>query len=169
MTTVVVENRSTGILTWFVALWLVVWCIITGTMLYALLFDNNGRYGFLFSTLFVLALIGVPMINNFLWNIRGKHVITFGAKHLTVKRAGTINFFASHNVKYSNLSRFSLSKVNTRGLSKSLWGLPAYKVCGKCSYQDFYLASGWKSKDAKLLVLELNNILTRVKSELNNP
>lgn len=161
---ITIENRNHGYLTFFIGIWLLGWCAITGTMLYALLFDNNGRYSFLFTILLVLGIIGYLIWSQFLWNIRGKHILTFYNNHLQIEKAGTITMFSKRQIDYNDLQRFDTTKSRKSSMVGLMWGFGGETLAGKCRIRHFYLGAGWKVKDSEKLAEKLNRILEEKKA-----
>lgn len=162
-----IENRNHGHFTFFIGLWLLGWTVMTGTMLYALLFDNNGRYSFLFSILTVLFIIGYFIWNQFLWNIRGKHVLIFYDDHLAVIKAGTISIFPKSRVDYIDLLKFDSTKSRQKNVIGQTWGIGGETLIGKCRVRNIYLGAGWTLKESSIMAKKLNQIL-KEKTEPNN-
>jgi hypothetical protein len=165
---VIIENRNFGLFTVFIGLWLIGWTAITGTMIYALLFDNNGRYTFLFLVISILLIIGYMIWHQFLWNVRGKHILTFYENYLEIKKGGTISIFPSREVKYIEIKRFDSTHSREKNFFGSVWGFGGETLAGKCRGYDFYVAAGWKIEDSALLAIRLNEILERIKTKHNN-
>lgn len=156
---IVVENRNRGYLTFFIGLWLAVWAVFTLTMIYALLFDNNGRYSFLFTILAVLGIVGIIVWRQFLWNIRGKYILTFEEKHLVVESAGSISLAPKNIIRYENFIEFIVIPSYKPSFIGKLWGVGGEIIKGKCLIKDFYIGSGWRQNDAEIIVDELNKRL----------
>lgn len=162
-----IENRNHGYFTFFIGLWLLGWTAITGTMLYALIFDNNRRYSFLFSILIVLLVIGYFIWNQFLWNIQGKHILTFNADHLRITKSGTLSFFRNRRVGYEEIVQFDTTKLRKNSIVGQLWGLGGETIVGKCRVRNIYFGAGWTLKESFVLVKKLNKIL-KEKTTLKN-
>ncbi len=166
---ITVENRNNGSLTFFIGIWLLGWCAITGTMIYALLFDNNGRYSFLFTILSMLAIIGYLIWNQFLWNINGRHILIFNSDHLQIKKEGTISFFPYKRVNYTELQKFDTTKSRKSDIFGKMWGFGGETLLAICTVRHFYLGAGWKIKDSTILAQKLNKILEDKKIASNKP
>jgi hypothetical protein len=160
---ITIENRNHGYLTFFIGIWLLGWCAITGTMVYALLFDNNGRFPFLFTILSILGIIGYLIGNQFLWNLRGKHILTFYNNHLQVEKAGTISMFSKRQIDYNDLQIFDTTKSRKSSTIGLMWGFGGETLIGKCWIRHFYLGAGWKTRDSAFLAKKLNRILEEKK------
>jgi hypothetical protein len=160
---IAIENRNLGYLTMFLGAWLLGWCVITGVLVYALLFDNNGRYSFLFTILSVLFIIGYLLWNQFLWNLRGKHELTFFKNHLMIEKVGTISIFSKRIFDYNELIRFDTTKSRKRTFIADLWGFGGESLVGICTIRCFYCGAGWNLTDSKVLANKLNEILEEKK------
>lgn len=156
---IIIENRNHGYLTFFVGTLLMGWCAITVTMIYTLIFDNNGRYSFLFTILSILGIVGYFIWNQFLWNIRGKHILTFYSNHLLIEKAGTISIFSKWQVDYNELYRFVTTKSRKSKKVGLMWGFGGETLEGQCTVRNFYMGAGWKNKDSEKLAKKLNRIL----------
>lgn len=163
--TIVIKNRNRGHLTFFMAIWLLGWCAITGTMLYALFFDNKGRYSLLFTILTLLGIVGYLIWYQFLWNIRGKHILTFYNKHLQIEKAGTLSLPSKRKIDYYDLQGFDTTQSRKSSRVGLMWGFGGETLVGKCLIKNFYLAAGWKIEDAQVLAEKLNRILKEKKGK----
>lgn len=136
------------------ALWLFGLCFILAIMVYALLFDSNGRYSFLITIISVLLIVGFMVINQLLWNLRGKHILLFYKDYLEVKKREIISVFPAKKVNYYELNRFDITHSRENSIGK-LWVFGNETLAGKCSGHHFYLASGWRIEDSEKLANDL--------------
>lgn len=137
-------------------------------MIYALIFDNNGRYSFLFAIISVLLIIGYLIWHQFLWNVRGKHILTFYQNHLELRKGGTISILPSRKVDYFELKRFDTTRSREKSLFGTIWGFGGETLAGRCRGYHFYVAAGWKIEDSEELARELNEKLKKIKTKPNN-
>ena len=115
----------------------------------------------------MLLIIGYVIWNQFLWNLKGKHILNFYQNHLEVSKGGTISILPSRKVDYFELKRFDTTRSREKNFFGTMWGFGGETLAGRCSGYHFYVAAGWTMEESEELATELNGILKKIKTKPN--
>lgn len=139
-----------------IGVWMIPWTAITLTMLYGILFDNGGKTGSYLSILIPLLIIGLVVIRQFLWNLRGRDEIEFLEHTVKLSKKGSFLLRPGTEVTYESFQEFSLSDSAGAPSWVVLWGFGGNKIIAGCGTFNRSLGQGLSESEAEKFVKLLN-------------
>lgn len=155
--TIIIRKANGTYASIIMGIWLLPWAGITGTMVYGILFDNNGRTEDYLTILTPLAIVGLLVIRQFLWNLRGRDEITFTETSIILSRKGSFFHRPVTELPYKDFYGFAPGNFNNAPRWVLFWGLGGNRIVANCGTYSRFIAQGITKPEAALMVDELNS------------
>lgn len=160
---IVIKKANGAFASVVIGVWLIPWAAITATILYGVLFDNNGRTDDYLTILTPLAIVGLIGIRQFLWNLRGRDEIEFLATKIRLSRRGSFLHRPITELPYTSFYGFKLGDFNNTPKWVALWGLGGNRIVARCGSFNRMIGQGLSKAEALRLVSLLNERIQIVK------
>ncbi len=160
---IVIEKPNGRFASLFLGAWLVPWAVITGTMLYGIIFDNQGRTDEYLTILTPLLFIGLIAIRLYVWNLRGRDEIEFLNRTIKLSRKGSFLHLPATELSYTDLNGFALADFQSSPLWAVLWGVGGDRIVADCGYYERRIGQGLSKQEAQRFVDLLNTRLSAAK------
>lgn len=92
---IIIKKKPNWLVLIMTGLWLIHWVVIITIIFYGIITDPEKFDEELFFAIFIMIVVGLLILKIFLWNLKGKEIVTINNNELIIKKAGTILSFPS--------------------------------------------------------------------------